>query len=231
MTTLPDLAAVAYVLAPPDGGGGGVIVLPPRTENRVVLAATTPGQGLSLVRADCTLVTYWIETSQPTGATPGAELATSHGLTLWVGESYAGEGGWLVRAAFLPPIHAPTTPPTLPTSLPTLGPEETLVVISTETAPPAFQAEISLLEVTPSAAGLEITVEILNYGPTTARLAPPAITLRDANGQVLALQSSHPALPADLPVGQAVTVHLLFTRPSASLATLEVLEATFDLGE
>lgn len=224
LNDLPDPAGVAYALDPPNGEGGGVIVLPPRAENRSALAQTAPGQTLSLVRADCTLVTYAVTASQPTAADPGAELATPRGLTLWVGESHPGEGGWLVRAAPLPPTAAPA-------ALPTLGPDETLVVIPTAVTPPAVQAEISLLDVTFSAAEVTITLEIRNYGPEAANLDAAAVALRDAAGQALALQTSQPPLPVSLPVGEAVTVRLVFARPTAFPAALEVLGVVFDVAE
>lgn len=231
LNDLPNPAGVAFALDPPNGEGGGVIVLPPRAENRSALAETAPGQTLSLVRADCTLVTYAVTASQPTAADPGAELATPRGLTLWVGESRPGEGGWLVRADPLPPTAAPASLPTLPAALPTLGADETLVVIPTAVTPPAFQAEISLLDVTFSAAEVTITLEIRNYGPGAANLDAAAVALRDAAGQALALQTSQPPLPVALPVGEAVTVRLVFARPTALPAALEVLGVVFDVAE
>lgn len=226
LNDLPDSAGVAYALDPPNGEGGGVIVLPPRAENRAALAAILPGQTLSLVRADCSLMAFTVTDSQPTAADPGAELATPRGLTLWVGQSRLGEGGWVVRAAPLPP----TAPPALPAALPTLGADETLVVIPTA-APPTVQAEISLLDVTFSAVDVATTVEIRNYGPEAAHLDAAAVTLRDATGQVLALQTSQPPLPVALPVGEAVSVRLVFARPAALPAVLEVLGVVFDVEE
>lgn len=226
---LPAEPAAAYRLDLPTGGLA--VVLPPAPLYRASLTALTAGQTVVLARADCTLTVFAVTSAAATDVLPGAELAARPGeLTLWTGGTQPGEGGWLVRAVLVAtPPPAAAEPP--PAALPTLAPDETLVVIPTPPVPPEFQAELSLLEVRAGADGasVEITLELLNYGPNPARLSADSLAMRDAAGRTAALRASQPALPADLPVGQAVTLRLSFDRPAALPAVLTVLEAEFDI--
>jgi hypothetical protein len=226
---LPAEPAAAYRLDLP--AGGLAVVLPPAPVYRASLTALTAGQTVVLARADCTLTVFAVTSAAATDALPGAELAARPGeLNLWTGGTQPGEGGWLVRAVLLAtPPPAVAEPP--PAALPTLAPDETLVVIPTPQVPPEFQAELSLLEAGVGADGtsVEITLEIRNYGPNPARLSADSLAMRDAAGRTVTLRTSQPALPADLPVGQAVTLRLSFDHPAALPAVLTVLETEFDI--
>jgi hypothetical protein len=105
--------------------------------------------------------------------------------------------------------------------------------ISTFNTPDASekQAEISLLETSPSQDGnsIKVSISIKNYGNSAFSLAPEDVLLTAQDGTQLALTSSEPALPKEIPAGATETFNFTFPRPSTPSATLKIMTVEYDV--
>ena len=94
-----------------------------------------------------------------------------------------------------------------------------------------IQAEVSLLETTSSADGATIKtgISILNYGGSAFTLSANDISLTEQDGTMIAMLSSEPALPKEIPPGSIETIYFTFTRPGSPAAILKIFSVEYDI--
>jgi hypothetical protein len=93
------------------------------------------------------------------------------------------------------------------------------------------QAEIGLVETTPSADGgsIEITVSIYNFGGTAFIVSPGDVSLTSSDGISLVMTASKPTLPKEVVPSATESFTFTFPRPSTSTTTLKVFTVEYDV--
>jgi hypothetical protein len=108
---------------------------------------------------------------------------------------------------------------------------EVITTVNTPSANNSVQAEISLLDIKPSADGksVEITVSILNTGERSFILSNQDVYLTASGGIPVPPSASKPEIPLTIDANQKKTITFTFPRPSASTATLQIFDVEYDV--
>ena len=209
LTVPPDTSGLAYWV---NGTNKNyVFVFSPTQENISFMSTITTGSTAKATWKNCNSTIYTLSAPQP-GSFNGSALPDQSvdGITIFFPTDASGTGSVFTG-------------------------ELTEEQISTFNTPAAgasdIQAEISLLEATPSADGttLKVGVSIQNYGTVPLTLSTSDVSLLQQDSTPVAMVSSEPALPKEIAPGTTETITFTFSRPGSPEATLKIFTVEYDI--
>ena len=204
-----DGSATAYWVEGTDTKA--VFVLSSTPENLALLSTITDGSVAKVTLANCNSTTYNLFAPEQSPASVSTLLdGSTSGITVIL-LSDPSTASIFVRGEL--------TEEQLSTiNTPVLGGSE-------------IQAEISLLETTPSSDGatIRIGISIQNYGATAFALSVNDVSLIQPDATPLTMVNSEPVLPKEIGPGATETIYVTFPRPTSPTATLKIFGIEYEL--
>lgn len=162
---------------------------------------------------NCNVTVYQLSTPQPVqwGGIGAASFSPSE-LVILIQTGADGSGFAFYGATVAQEIH--------PVRMPSPAPDE-------------VQAEIGLLEARMDDAEqlIRLRVSVYNFGSQALTLTENDVSLLGADGAVISLNNSRPALPQTIPPGQTLEVELDFLMPTQGTDVLRIFTIEFDLAD
>jgi hypothetical protein len=209
LTVPSDTSGVAYWV---DGTNKNyVFVISPMPKNAAVMSTLTVGSTAKVTWSNCNSTTYHLSAPQEDSFDASAlPDQSAEGITVFFETDPTGAG--FVFRGDLTGEQISTF------NTPVLGAAD-------------VQAEISLLETTPSENGgtIRIGISIYNYGGSAFTLSASDVSLTPQDGSALTMASSEPALPKEISPGATETIYFTFPRPSSPTTTLRIFTIEYDI--
>ncbi len=209
LTVPSDTSGIAYWV---EGTNTNyVFVLSPTPENLAIMSTITVGSTAKATWKNCNSTTYNLSAPQPGSFNSSALPDQSvDGITIFFQTDSSGTDFVFSGELIEEQISTFNTP--------AVGASD-------------IQAEISLLETTPSADGttIRVGVSIQNYGTAAFTLSTSDVSLTQPDGGLLNMVSSEPPLPKEIPSVATETIYFTFPRPASPTATLKILEIEYEL--
>ena len=209
LTVPTDTSGIAYWVDATDTNY--VFVLSPTPDNLSLISSLKAGDTAKATWSNCNSTTYNLFTPEQSPARVSTLFDQSTvGITIFI-QSDPSTANPVVRGELT---------------------EEQFSTINTPAVGSSeIQAEISLLETTPSTDNttIRVGISIQNYGATAFSLSGSDVSLTSQDGTALIMVNSEPVLPKEIGPGATETIYLRFPRPSSPTATIKIFDIEYEL--
>jgi hypothetical protein len=204
----PDTSGTAYWLEGTDTNY--VFLINASPENLAILPTISAGSPAKVTWENCNSSSYTLSAGQP-GALDIKTLSdqSAEGITIIFQTDTSG-AGTVFNGGFE---------------------EQQINTFSTPDLSQGVQAEIGLLETTPSKDGTSIQTNfsVYNFGTTPFTLTANDVSLTPTGGSPMGLTNSKPSLPKEITPGKTAEFTFTFPRPTTPTATIKLFTVEYDV--